>query len=179
MKNLKKIAIVALVGCLGVLTSCEINEVTEVREITEIVEANPNIIFERNVDFSFDAQSNQLSTIINYPTSFQPREDDLVIVFLQNGVDVGNNLPLWDALPRTFFLDDEPIVFNFNYSVGGIEILIDSGNGFDKTSIPAEFTDNQLFRIAVLPGQFSVSGKILNSADLSYDTISSGATFME
>ncbi len=178
MKNLKKIAIVTLVGCLGVLTSCEINEVTEVREITETIEANPNIIFERNVNFNFDAQSNQLGTIINYPSNFQSREDDLVIVFLQNGID-NTGFPLWDALPRTFFLDDRQIIYNFNYSVDRIEILIDDSNRLDRTSIPAEFTDNQLFRIAVLPGQFSVSGKILNSADLSYDTISSGATFMK
>ena len=103
----------------------------------------------------------------------------MVIVFLQNGIDTANNLPLWDALPRTFFLDDEPIIYNFNFSVGGIEILIDSGNGFDKTSIPRDFTDNQLFRIAVLPGQFSTSGKILTNENLSLETISKNAVFMK
>lgn len=180
MRNFKNLSLTLLaIISLGLLSSCEINEVTEVIEITETIETLPNIIFERNVNFSFFPQDNILSTIINYPVDFQPREDDLVIVYLQNGIDTANNLPLWDALPRTFFLDDEPIVYNFNYSVGGVEILIDSGNGFDKTSIPNNFTDNQLFRIAVLPGQFSVSGKILNSEDLSFETVSKNAVFMK
>jgi len=177
MKNLKNISTALLVGFSLLLTSCEFTDVTEV---TEVVEADPNIIFERNLNFNFNGTDNILNGIINYPNSFNPREDDLVIVYLQNGVDEqNNNLPLWDALPRTFFLNDEPIVYNFNYSPGGIEILIDAGNGFDKTSIPADFTDNQLFRIAVLPGQFSRSGKTLDIESLSYQNVSANARFIE
>lgn len=179
MKKFKKYGII-LLSLLGIvnLTSCEINEITEVREIREVVEATPNIIFEREVDLRFNSDTNNWSVIINYPTNFQSFEDDLVLVYLQNGIDEANNLPLWDALPRTFFLNDEPIVYNFNYSVGGVEIIIDSGSGFDQRSIPANFTNNQLFRIAVLPGQFNNSAKILDNSDFSMENISAKAIFL-
>lgn len=176
MKHLKNISIGVLAGFSLLLTSCERNEITEVREITEVVEADPNILFERTLSFTTE---NNFSVIVNFPNGFNSKETDLVVGYIAKGIDQNNNIPLWDALPKTVFIDGNNVAaFNFNYSAGGIEVFLDTQDGLDKNTLPSILTTNRNFRFAILPSQLNRSGKILDS-DLTYDKISNKARFIE
>jgi len=176
MKHLKNISIGVLAMFSLFFTSCEVNEITEVREIREVVEADPNIIFERTLSFTTE---NNFSTIVNFPNGFNSRETDLVVAYIANGIDPANNIPLWDALPKTIFIEGGGVVaFNFNYSAGGIEVFLDAEDTLDKNTLPSILTTNRNFRFAILPSQLNRSGKILDS-DLSYEKVSKNAKFIK
>lgn len=173
MKNFKYTSLLILVGISLFLTSCDINETTEV---TEIIEAEPNILFEeRNVSFT---TNNEFAAFIEFPPGFEIRDSDLVIAYRMKGIDANSKTAVWDALPKSYFEDFGTFSFNFNYSLSGIEILLDTQDGLDKTTLPDDFRVNQIFQFAILPSQFSQSRKILNN-DFSYNTVSKGARVLK
>lgn len=87
------------------------------------------------------------------PTIF---EDDVVLVYRLQEVD--NGLDVWEPLPTSpfFFFNDTSgaiegyLTYRFNFTVGDIDIIMDS----DAPEIAgAEFTDNQTFRIVIVPSE--------------------------
>ena len=69
----------------------------------------------------------------------------------------------WSALPQNFFLENNDIIqYVFNHTFLDVELLID-GN-FNLSSLGSEFTNDQIFRIAVVPSEFA-------SANLTMDNL--------
>ncbi len=165
MKNLKYIGIF-----LSILTSLFMSS-CETTEVTEVIEAEPNILFERQLSFT---SANDYSVIVDFPQDFEIRDTDLVIAYRRNGVDESNNnAGIWDALPRTYFGPLGDVTYSFNYSVGGIQVLLDAEDGLDREALGDDFRINQDFQFAILPSELR-SGKILNQ-DFSFNSISKNA----
>jgi len=174
MKNLIYSAI--LIGISFFVTSCETTEITEV---TEVIEAEPNILFERTLNFN---TSNNFSDFVNFPNDFEIRDTDLVVAYRLEGLNEDSNgvlTPIWEPLPQTIFLDaGGTVLFTFNYSERGIEVFLDAENDVDKTALLEDLTTEQIFQFAILPSQLNTSSKILNS-DLSHAKVSQNANFIK
>ena len=106
--------------------------------------------FERIVDFQYFNDSGLQETFINLP--FDILDSDVVLVYrLEAIVDI-DGLPTkaWSPLPQNFFLGDTAIIqYIFNYTFADVQLIID-GN-FDLFTLGTEFTQNQEFRIIILP----------------------------
>lgn len=75
---------------------------------------------------------------------------DMVLVYRQSGTDGGN--PVWQLIPKTYYIEEGEIDFNFDFTVNDVNIYIEST--YDPLLTP-EFINNQSFRIVIIPGYFS------------------------
>ncbi len=121
------------------------------------------------VNFGFDADANLFSTIIAFSdiTNFEVLEEDVVLVFRFDGtvdLDDGSTADAWSQLPQNFFLPEGTLQYVFAHTFVDVELFID-GN-FDLSGISTDFTDNQSFRIVVVPSVFA-NGSRLDTSNLS------------
>ena len=121
-------------------------------------------IFEMEGDFK---ASNNYELFFDFPKSFKIYDTDVVLVYiLWDVVNVnGKNTDIWRLLPQTIVLDEGVIQYNFDYSVNDVRIFLETTIPF-KDLLPAE-TQDQVFRIAVLPADFVASKKSSEIIDLS------------
>jgi len=135
-------------------------------------------IFETEGDFK---ASNNYELFFDFPNNFEIYNTDIVLVYiLWDVVPVnGKQTDIWRLCPQTRFIDNGVIQYNFDYTVNDVRIFLETTFPYDEL-LPSE-TNNQVFRIAVLPADFVASKKsvelidldlLLNSPDLKYNVIS-------
>lgn len=110
-------------------------------------------VFETVVTFS---PANGYSTLVPFPNNIEVFESDVVMVYLleEQVSDPSGPINVWTPLPQSFFLDDDTqVVYNFNHTFLDVNLFLD-GDANLNTLGPA-FTNNQVFRIAVLPADFA------------------------
>ena len=109
-------------------------------------------------------------------TDFEVFENDVVLVYrLDSTVDLndGSTADAWSLLPQNFFLDDGTIQYVYNHTFIDTELFIDGD--YDLSNLDPGFTDNQTFRVAIVPaimaqdfnGDFSNFSDVMGALELS------------
>lgn len=109
---------------------------------------------------SFTPQNNY-SLFFEFPQTIEVFESDLVLVFIlfeQTQDATGAAVDVWRLLPQTRILDQGLLQYNFDHTFLDVNIFLESD--FDLGTLPPGDTQNQVFRIAVVPADFSQSAKI-------------------
>ncbi len=157
MKTIKTILLLSIVI---VFTACEGPQGPPGEPGTNILGS----VFEIEGDFTPD---NDYLLYYEFPNDFQIYDSDVVLVYIlweqSDGTDI------WRLMPQTVALknisdnwsDTDVLQYNFDYTNSDVQIFLE-GTMDLATLLPAE-TDNQVFRIVVLPADF-ISQK---SADIS------------
>lgn len=101
-------------------------------------------VFEISGDFT---PQNGYSILYDFPNNFEIYNGDVVLVYILWEVDNGTDI--WRLLPQTVVLDDGVLQYNFDHTLYDVKIFLEGTTDFNNLR-PAE-TDNQVFRIAVLP----------------------------
>ncbi|HDZ14311.1 hypothetical protein LCGC14_0789380 [marine sediment metagenome] len=118
-------------------------------------------VFEvEGVNFDYIVADNLYESILTFTdfTSFEVLPNDAVLVYqFDRTVDFedGGSENVWNLIPQSFFLDQGTIQFISGHTSKDVEILI-SGN-FNLSNLDPGFTDNQIFRIAIVPGVAATS----------------------
>ena len=126
-------------------------------------------VFEIEGDFT---AANQYQLYYDFPNNFEIYDTDVVLVYiLWDVVTVnGKNVDLWRPLPQTLVFDEGVLQYNFDYTVNDVRVFLETTLPVGSL-LPAE-TQDQVFRIAVLPADF-VSKKTkseLNDLNLLMDS---------
>jgi len=122
-----------------------------------------------DVDFDTIGQTFEFTTTFNPGNEFGHRfffnenifDSDVVLVYRLEDVD--NGLDVWEPLPTaTIFLEDGSggeitVLYRFNFTSGDVDVLLESS---DLGLVPANLTDNQTFRIVVVPASFAENTEI-------------------
>ena len=121
-------------------------------------------VFEMEGDF---LPSDNFELFFDFPQNFEIYDTDVVLVYiLWDVVNVnGKNTDVWRLLPQTIVLDEGVIQYNFDYTVNDVKIFLETTIPVNDL-LPAE-TQDQVFRIAVLPADFVASKKSSEIIDLS------------
>lgn len=108
-------------------------------------------IFEYQGDFT---KEGNYELFFDFPGNFEIYDTDVVLVYLLwDVIDVnGKQTDLWRLLPQTVILDDGVLQYNFDYTVADVRFFLEGTTDFNNL-LPGE-TDNQVFRVAVLPADF-------------------------
>lgn len=151
---MKKITyLFAFIGMVA-LQSCTVNEVQDNVDNDTIAE-----VFElRNVNFSYNASTGNyfIYRELN-PLIFS---SDNILIYRMSG-SINSNTPIWQLIPRTLFLNEGELDYDFDFSREDFTIYADGTYNLSNTP---QYINNQTFRIVIIPGFFS--NKMANPVDL-------------
>ena len=106
-------------------------------------------VFElKNVDFNYNATDGY--TIFRALTPEILASDNILIYRMNGSVDV--NTPIWQLIPRTLFLTEGELDYDFDFSKKDFTIY--AGGNYNISTTP-QYIKNQTFRIVIVPGSFS------------------------
>lgn len=154
---MKKITIILFIAFTAIFTSCE-GPMGPPGEDGGIMLGS---IFEIQDDFT---SSNDYMLYFEFPGNFEIYDTDVVLVYvLWEQID---GLDVWRLLPQTTVLPNGVIQYNFDYTVADVQVYLDFT--IPEADLDPIDTDNQIFRIAVLPADFAT----LKSVDvIDFNTI--------
>lgn len=124
-------------------------------------------VFEVTLDFT---PTNGFSQLIQFPGNVEVFESDTVLVYLLEDVIPGNggSIDVWSQLPQTFFVSQGTLLYSFDHTFLDVRIFLDAN--FDLSTLGPAFTQNQTFRIAVVPSEFATAnltmGELLNGLNI-------------
>ncbi|MET1260447.1 collagen-like protein [Flagellimonas sp. DF-77] len=105
---------------------------------------------------------NDYSIFFEFPTTVEVFESDVVLVYILfdqvDDPDGGDPIDVWRLLPQTRILDQGLLQYNFDHTFFDVSIFLESD--FDLGTLLPGDTDNQVFRIAILPAEFGTDSGI-------------------
>ncbi|EIJ40192.1 MULTISPECIES: hypothetical protein [Galbibacter] len=102
--------------------------------------------FETTVNFN---SANEFSQLIPIPDNIEISDFDVLQVYLLWGQDNNGN-DIWRALPQTRQLDQGDLIYNFDYTIADVNLFLEAADFDLNTLLPGD-TQNQVFRIAIIP----------------------------
>ncbi len=114
------------------------------------------------------SDQNDYSLFFEFPQEIEVFESDLVLVYLLfdqvDDPDGGDPIDVWRLLPQTRILDQGLLQYNYDHTFLDVSIFLEAD--FDLTTLLPGDTDNQVFRIAVVPAEFGENPNVdLNNID--------------
>ena len=104
-------------------------------------------VFEVTIDLN---ANNNFQQVITIPSSIEVFESDAILAYRWEGTFDGADI--WTPLPATYFSLGDTFLYTFNHTFFDVQFFLD-GN-FDLTELGSEWTDDQSFRIAIVPSEF-------------------------
>ena len=102
--------------------------------------------YELEVDFN--AQNNYEALFDFNPAIF---ESDVVLAYIQwNTTDNGD--PIWRLVPQSVLLDSGTLQYQYDFTQFDFRLFLESN--FNLNTLSNEWTQNQVFRIVVVPSDF-------------------------
>lgn len=108
-------------------------------------------VFEATANFN---PGNSYSRLVTFPSDIVVYESDVVLVYLLEEV-VDGDIDVWSQLPQTYFLDQGTLLYTFDHTYLDVNIFLDAN--FNLNTLGSDYTDNQIFRIAILPAEYANS----------------------
>ncbi len=93
-------------------------------------------------------------------------ETDAVFVYIKTGEDgTADGLPVevFRLLPQTYFLDEGVLQYNYDFTF--FEVLVFLDGTIDFASLDAQYTNDRVIRIVVVPAEFASSGVDMSNMD--------------
>jgi hypothetical protein len=109
------------------------------------------------VQASFN-ESNDYSAIFAFPDNVQVLETDIVAVYLLWEVDPETGNDVWQPLPVSIFFDDGQLQYAFDHTVADVQLFLVGDTNLN--AVGDQYTQDQIFRIAILPVDYVESQKI-------------------
>ena len=113
-------------------------------------------IFEVEANFT----PNNYEVFVDIPSTIEVFDSDIVLAYILTGVD--NNVDIWEPLPQTLFLGNDILLYGYDYTYFDLRFFLDGTVDFN--SLDPLYTDNVIFRVAVIPADFAGS---INTSNLS------------
>lgn len=102
--------------------------------------------FEVEADFN---AGNGYSQFFAFPEEVEVLESDIVVVYWLFGVDEETGNDIWQQLPATVYFSDGEFQYAFDHTVEDVQLFL-QGN-IDFGTLGAGYTEDQIFRVAILP----------------------------
>jgi hypothetical protein len=112
------------------------------------------------IETDFNA-GNNYAVLYEFPNSVEVFESDVVLVYLlwdQTQDSNGDPVDIWRLLPQTRILNQGLLQYNFDHTFLDVNLFLESD--FDLSTLSPGDTDNQVFRIAILPADFAQASKL-------------------
>ena len=104
------------------------------------------------IEVSIDLdQSNGYQQVVTLPLDVEVFESDAILVYRHEGIF--DTADIWTPLPTTYFdAGGGTFLYTFNHTYFDVKFFLD-GN-FNLNTLGPEWTQNQLFRITIVPAEY-------------------------
>lgn len=102
------------------------------------------------IEGTFDF-NNDYTLFYEFPNTVEVFESDLVLVYVL--WDVDGDVDIWRLMPQTVILNEGLLQYNYDHTFFDVSIFLDAD--FNLSLLDPVYTDNQVFRIAVVPAEFA------------------------
>jgi hypothetical protein len=105
--------------------------------------------------------ANEFSLLFEFPNTLEVFETDVVLVYLLWDVTSdgnGQDVDIWRLLPQTRIVDQGLLQYNYDFTFFDVNIFLETD--FDPALLLPGDTDNQVFRVAVLPADIIASSRV-------------------
>lgn len=159
---MKKIFLFLAVAGATIFSSCEGPEGPAGFSAEAIVYEIPNVNF----------LPNSFGIIYTFPQ--QALASDHVLVY-RLSASTTNGGDVWQLIPQSYYFDDGTFDFKYDYdhTFYDVNIFLE---GFDLQTLSAAYTQNQIFRVVVIPGQFGNKSAVNTK---SYDAVAAAYNIQE
>jgi hypothetical protein len=137
--------IVAFIGMV-MLHACSNDTETVVVDNT----VYPQVYELRNVNFGLDPNEGYLIRQ-DFPSNIEVLQQDVVLMYRLSGT-VDSNTPIWQQIPRTLFLPEGELDYDFDFTK--FDFSIYAGGTYDLALTPT-YINNETFRIVIIPTVFA------------------------
>ncbi|HSF53331.1 MAG TPA: hypothetical protein VLA71_06240 [Algoriphagus sp.] len=150
---MKKIfSILTLIGIVA-FQACEGPEGPIGPQGPQGVEGEPGVnivseVFEVTVDFTSE---NEFEAVFEFDPVLV--ESDVVLAFIE--WERAGQTPIWRALPQTIFFEEGVLMYNHDFTSADFRLFLDGP--LDYSLLGTDWTQDQTFRIVVVPGDFTNS----------------------
>lgn len=113
------------------------------------------------IDIEGDFVADDYSILYEFPQTVEVFESDVVLVYILWDQDVegnGDAVDIWRLLPQTLILPQGLLQYNYDYTFFDVKIYLYAD--FERSTLLPADTDNQIFRIAILPAEFAAGSKL-------------------
>lgn len=111
--------------------------------------------FEVEANFN---ESNDYAQFFSFPNNIEVLDTDIVAVYLLYEVDEETGNDVWQQLPASFFFEDGQFQYSFDHTLADVQLFL-QGN-IDFSTLGPDYTENQIFRVAILPVDYVQSNNI-------------------
>ena len=149
----KILTLFAVVGMMA-FSSCSNDDDVDNNTISEVFQIS-------NVNFDFNNVDGY-----NISRELDPLlyDEDVILIYRQIGFISGSNAPIWQLIPRTIYLQQGELDYDYDFSN---EHFIIYARGTYDLELTPQYLDNQTFRIVIVPGSPSGTAKSVNKPDYS------------
>jgi hypothetical protein len=135
---MKRIILLLAISTTFLFQGCTTNEEIKADLLAEVFE----------VRASFTAANNYSRLITLNPPIYN---SDMVLVYRL--FDVINGQSVWRQLPQAVYIAQGELDYNFDFTRNDINLFLESD--FDLATLGATWSQNQIFRVVIIPGYFS------------------------
>jgi len=123
----------------------------------------------------YDINVNLVQNATNYygfnqPLNFPLLSQDIVLVYRKN--NPGQNAPVWEPLPKTYFFGSDEMDYTFDFTRNDVQL--DLNANFDLSTTDAgfknQYINGQTFRVVLVPAVFGGKSSV-DVTKLSYDEV--------
>ena len=139
----KIITILAVIGMLSFQGCTPTDNAVDNDTIAEVFEI-------KNINFVFDPTDGYIIYQKLTPAIF---DSDVILIYRLAGT-VNANIPIWQPIPRTLFLTQGELDYDFDFSREDFTIY---AGGTYNLSLTPQYLNNQTFRIVIVPASFAAS----------------------
>ena len=82
------------------------------------------------------------------PYGFDILESDKVLIYMLSGTD-DESRDIWRLLPQNYYVQQGIFTYNYDFTLTNYSVFLESN--FDLNTLTPEYTDNQVFRVLIIP----------------------------
>lgn len=148
---MKHIILLLAIATSALFSSCEGDQGPPGQVGTNIL----GQVFEANVNFTIN---NDYRNLVSIPSNIEVFESDAILVYWLEDVvsdGSGGTVDVWSPLPQTIYVDNGSFQYTFNHTF--LDVLLFLQGDIPLNTIDSGFTNNQIFRIAIVPAEFATN----------------------
>ncbi len=112
-------------------------------------------VFEVQLSF---LEENDYEALVEIPGDIEIYSSDIVMAYVYMGSF--DELDIWEPLPQTFYLDEGIVLYGYDFTAADVNFFMD-GTVYPG-NLGTDWTDNLIFRVAVIPAVLYQSMNIEN-----------------